>query len=469
MGEPISERLEWLEADGLGGFASGTASGIRTRRYHALLLSAATPPTGRHVLVAGMDVTFESDGKSVALSSQRYAPGVIYPDGASRLLSFTNDPWPTWRYHVSDSIVIEQSLFVSKGLPITVLRWRSPQAPPGSRLSVRLFLAGRDYHSMHHENAAFRFQADVDGTRVSWSPYDGVQSILAAANAVYSAEPDWYRRFLYSEEERRGLDATEDLATPGRFEWDASHGDAVLILAAKTAESTALLTAQDPLAVADSLEERERSRRRAFTSELDRAADAYIVRRGTGATIVAGYPWFTDWGRDTFIAIRGLCLATGRYREARQILLQWAAVVSEGMLPNRFPDGGDVPEFNAVDASLWYIVAAHEWLNRVGATDTAYAERSALWMSSIDGNWENPANSAKEIAWVRETFNQIAPYSTGTTYTNFTSQADETAAALASTAYGANMTRLRLIKAKYDPNNFFRLNANIAPASAASV
>jgi FAD binding domain/Berberine and berberine like len=108
-------------------------------------------------------------------------------------------------------------------------------------------------------------------------------------------------------------------------------------------------------------------------------------------------------------------------------------------------------------------------INRVDATETAYTERSALWMSSIDGNWENPANSAKEIAWVRETFNQIAPYSTGTTYTNFTSQADESATALASTAYGANMTRLRLIKATYDPDNFFRLNANIAPASAASV
>jgi hypothetical protein len=108
-------------------------------------------------------------------------------------------------------------------------------------------------------------------------------------------------------------------------------------------------------------------------------------------------------------------------------------------------------------------------INRVDATETAYAERSALWMSSIDGNWDNPADSAKEIGWVRETFNQIAPYSTGTTYTNFTSQADESAAALASTAYGANMTRLRLIKAKYDPDNFFRLNANITPVSTASV
>ena len=381
MSESVSERLEWLEADGLGGFASGTASGIRTRRYHALLLPAATPPTTRQVLVAGMDVTFESDGKSVALSSQRYAPGVVYPDGASRLLSFTNRPWPTWRYRVSDAVVVEQSLFVPKGLPMTVLRWRAEQAPPGSHLSVRLFLAGRDYHSMHHENAAFRFAAGVDGTCVSWSPYDGVQSILALANATYCAEPDWYRRFLYSEEERRGLDAIEDLAAPGRFEWSSLDGDAVLILAAKTPESTAAIAAQDPLGVVNLLEDTERGRRGRFTNELERAADAYIVRRGTGATIVAGYPWFTDWGRDTFIAIRGLCIATGRYAAARQILLQWAGAVSEGMLPNRFPDGGDVSEFNAVDASLWYIVAAHEWLNSDPSVSTS--DRARI-QSAID-------------------------------------------------------------------------------------
>jgi FAD/FMN-containing dehydrogenase len=106
-------------------------------------------------------------------------------------------------------------------------------------------------------------------------------------------------------------------------------------------------------------------------------------------------------------------------------------------------------------------------INRVGATETAYAERSAPWMSSIDGNWENPADTAQNIAWVRDSFSQIATYSTGTTYTNFTGQADESAGALASTAYGSNMDRLRLIKSKYDPDNFFRLNANIAPAAAA--
>ena len=103
--------------------------------------------------------------------------------------------------------------------------------------------------------------------------------------------------------------------------------------------------------------------RAAFPTGLDRAADAYLVQRGRGKTIVAGYPWFTDWGRDTFISLRGLCLATGRFGEARDILLEWSSVVAEGMLPNRFPDGGEQPEYNSVDASLWYVVAVHELLS----------------------------------------------------------------------------------------------------------
>ena len=180
MSVSVSDRLEWLEPDGLGGFASGTASGIRTRRYHALLLSAATPPTGRQVLVAGMDVAVERNGATVALSSQRYAPDVIHPDGMSRIESFTNDPWPTWRYRVDNSLVVEQSLVVPRGLPITVLRWRVLEGPANGYLNVRLFLAGRDYHSMHHHNEAFRFDAAVDGASVSWHPYDGIQPILAA-------------------------------------------------------------------------------------------------------------------------------------------------------------------------------------------------------------------------------------------------------------------------------------------------
>ena len=362
MPELVSERHEWLEADGLGGFASGTAAGIRTRRYHALLLSASTPPTGRQVLVAGLDAEVGVGERTFALSSQRYAPGVIHPDGASRIERFEADPWPRWTYRLQDGLVVEHSLFVPKGLPVTVLRWRASRADGRLRLFVRPFLAGRDYHSMQHENGAFRFDASVDGPIIRWQPYDGVQGVLAASNGAYKPRPDWYRNFEYSEERVRGLDAVEDLACPGAFEWDLSRGEAVLVLSAHTPETEVLLSSLSPERLGDTLSQTERDRRRGFQGRLERSADAYLVRRGGGSTIVAGYPWFTDWGRDTFIALRGLCLATGRYGDALQILLAWAETVSQGMLPNRFTDGGESAEFNAVDSSLWFVVAVHELL-----------------------------------------------------------------------------------------------------------
>src|SRR5437867_3678971 len=173
-------------------------------------------------------------------------------------------------------------------------------------------------------------------------------AIVARANGAYAHQPDWYRSFLYTEERDRGLDHVEDLASPGIFRWNLARGEAVLVLAAEGHEHG------EDIAALRAAEER---RRRRFPSRLHRAADAYLVRRGSGKTIVAGYPWFTDWGRDTFIAMRGLCLATGRLDDARAILLEWAGAVSEGMLPNRFPDRGEAPEFNAVDAALWYVVA----------------------------------------------------------------------------------------------------------------
>jgi predicted glycogen debranching enzyme len=370
----IDEQHEWLEADGLGGYASGTATGVRTRRYHALLLTALTPPTGRQVLVAGANAELEIDGAIFALSSQRYAPDIVHPDGASRITSFTTNPWPSWTYQAGP-VVIEHSLFVPKGLPLTVLRWRMAGTPRPARLRVRPLLACRDYHSMQHENGAFRFEPARDGSLLRWSGYDGVQPFITAANGVFHSQPDWYRNFFYAQEAARGLDATEDLACPGSFERDLGSGDAVLILAADVNSTRELLAAGGVVDVANRLASSERERRAGFPTPLEGAADAYIVRRGSGSTICAGYPWFTDWGRDTFIAMRGLCLATGRLADARQILLEWSGAVSDGMLPNRFPDAGESPEFNSVDASLWFIIAAHEWLKADPSITTADRDR----------------------------------------------------------------------------------------------
>ncbi len=368
----IDPNAEWLEADGLGGFASGTVSGIRTRRYHALLLTATTPPAGRMVLANGFDAWVETPRGTFAISSQRYGPDITHPDGASRVTSFEHEPWPRWRYRIADKIIVEQELCVPKGESAVFISWRviagiDDAGQPGSatpatgdlKLRVRPFLSGRDFHSTHHENSAFKFDAEHNGERVTFRSYEGVPAVIAFSNGKYTHEPTWYRNFLYAEEQARGLGAAEDLASPGVFEFSLSEKPAVLMLAAEGRALTDIESIEARHARVRTIEE---ARRNYFSSSLERAADAYLVNRGKGKTLIAGYPWFGDWGRDTFIALRGLYIASGHLEEARDILLRWAETVSQGMLPNRFPDHGGQPDFNSVDASLWYIIAVNDYV-----------------------------------------------------------------------------------------------------------
>jgi predicted glycogen debranching enzyme len=361
MSTPLPPReAEWLEADGLGGFASGTVSGVRTRRYHGLLVPATIPPAGRTILVNGFEAWVELPGATLAISSQRYNPDILYPDGASRLSSFRLEPWPIWTFELSEGLAIEQEFFAVHGTKTVALSWRIlGDCSVPAKLRVRPLLSGRDFHSTHHENNSFQFTAIEKPEQVIWHPYQDLSSIAARSNGSYRHDPCWYRNFLYVEEQRRGLDCIEDLASPGVFEWEISTDPAVLLLAAQQTNSN---QSEAALHFYDSLRYKERSRRYQFSTPQRLAADTYIVKRGEGRTIIAGYPWFGDWGRDAFIAMRGLCLATGRPDDARDILVQWSTAVSEGMLPNRFPDHGETPEFNSVDASLWYIIAVQDYL-----------------------------------------------------------------------------------------------------------
>ncbi|MEP6770124.1 MAG: amylo-alpha-1,6-glucosidase [Acidobacteriota bacterium] len=375
--EEASER-EWLETDGAGGFASGTARLPRTRRYHALLLAATHPPAGRFVLVNGFDAVVETPSGRFPISEQTYRGDVSSPGGSRRVESFRRDPWPRWTFALEDGTRIEQEVFVSRQTRATVLRWRVASGTGPVSLEVRPLLSGRDYHSLHHENAAFRFEPETLGEVRRFHPYDGVPELSIESNGEYTHEPLWYRDFLYTEERSRGLDCEEDLASPGVFRFALSQSDAAMILEANAGDEAP--SASGALQNAASLATAEDHRRRGFSSPLERAADDYIVRRGEGKTVVAGYPWFLDWGRDTFISLRGLCLSTGRLADARAILIEWAAAVSEGMLPNRFPDRGEEPEYNAVDASLWYVVAVYEYLAAAKrfARRVSAADRSAL-------------------------------------------------------------------------------------------
>ena len=182
---PTGEHDEWLEPDGLGGFASGTASGIRTRRYHALLLTATTPPTGRVVLVNGFDAWVETDAGTFALSSQRYDPGVLHPNGANRITAFTIDPWPQWTYTLDDGTTIEQSIVAQHGAPLVSVSWRVTTLTGRAILTLRPFFSGRDYHSMHHENNAFGFEPERRSDRLVWHPYAGIPAVHVLSNADY--------------------------------------------------------------------------------------------------------------------------------------------------------------------------------------------------------------------------------------------------------------------------------------------
>jgi predicted glycogen debranching enzyme len=356
-----AESSEWLEADGLGGFASGTVCGVRTRRYHGLLLCALKPPQDRRLLVQGFVAWIETAGGRAELWPQAYA-GDYLRKADAELVGFTHEPWPSWRLCTQLGPVIEVELFVPQGRPAVALRFRLAEPFDGAvKLSVRPLMSGRDFHALHHENPAFFFDAKCEGELVRFTPYPGAPAVQSLSNAHFTPAPDWYRHFYYSAEAARGLDATEDLAAPGVLSLGLEHERRDLWWLLQGEVTGALAVPIEGAATFVQLLRRGELERREASTPLERAAQAYVVRRGEGKSIIAGYPWFGDWGRDTFIALRGLCLARGDLETARSILCEWAGAVSGGMLPNRFSDSAnDPPEYNSVDAALWFVVACQE-------------------------------------------------------------------------------------------------------------
>ncbi len=354
----IASRREWLETNGIGGFASSTLPGMNTRRYHGLLIAATKPPVGRMVLLSKLEETLVIDGRRFDLSTNRY-PGTIHPQGYLYLKQFRRDPFPVFVYEVA-GMELEKSVFMIHGENTTVIQFELRGARQGAcMLELRPLLAFRDYHATTHENRAIDGSLAIAPGRVTCPPYPGCPDLhLAHTPGEVRQSGDWYRNFEYTIEQERGLDFQEDLFNP-----------LVMVLDLTAEPHAAVVASTEPRTVedVDRLRTSEIERRRdiavtapgtdSFVQLLVQAADQFIVRRGQGSTIIAGYPWFSDWGRDTMISLPGLALCTGRYDDARGILLAFAAAVNRGMLPNRFPDAGESPEYNTVDATLWYFEA----------------------------------------------------------------------------------------------------------------
>lgn len=344
--------LEWLETNARGGFSSGTVAGANIRRYHALLLTARKPPSERLVLVNHLDEWVDVEGRSIPLSTNLY-PGAVHPDGYKACAGFTADPWPTWTYDCAGA-VIQREILCVQGRDLVIVRWRLlTNTTAVVTLRVRPMLSGRDYHSTHHENLGLDGACLESTQLVSWQPYHDLPAVRAFHSGGYRHEPQWFRQVQFPVERQRGLDHAEDWWSPGEFTYVLRAEEQATL--AFTNESVAQL---DIGAFIDKEEQRRAKLAGAaptsdpLTHQLWLAAERYLSERGPRQTVIAGYPWFTDWGRDTFISLPGLCLATGRHEVAWQVIESFAAHVSEGMVPNRFPDGGEQPEYNTIDASL---------------------------------------------------------------------------------------------------------------------
>jgi predicted glycogen debranching enzyme len=364
-------RREWLETNGLGGFASSTITGLNTRRYHGLLVAATKPPVGREVLLSKLEETLLIDGQAFDLSSNRY-PGVVHPQGFRYLTNFRLDPFPIFTYEV-EGIVIEKTVFMVYGESTTVVQYElkgtnRSQPPKSLRLEIRPLIAFRDYHSTTHKNSGLNAAVEQGPELAAVAPYPGLPTLYFAHNAMELQKTcDWYRNFEYDVERERGLDFAEDLFNHFILRFDLlSNGQASIV---------ASIEHRDVARVSQYRQAEIKRRRTAaqtsplkdeFAQALSAASDQYIVARGDKKTIIAGYHWFSDWGRDTMISLPGLTLPTGKHDLARSILSTFARHVDQGMLPNRFPDAGETPEYNTVDATLWFFEAARAYLAYTG-------------------------------------------------------------------------------------------------------
>jgi predicted glycogen debranching enzyme len=355
---------EWLHTDGLGGYASSTVVGLNTRRYHGLLVAATRSPVGRMVLLSKLEDTLSVGGRRYELGTNAY-PGAVHPRGFEHAVSFELDPLPTLVWEVEGG-TLSRTVCRIHDEPITAVAYRY-DGPGKPVLEVRPLLAYRDYHGLQRENARVRRGAEREGGDLVLRPYDDCPPLrLRMPGATFAPDGLWYRAFEYERERERGLDFREDLFSPGVLRLELLPGRAIHLIAS----AGGLLAGVDP----ERLMAAERRRLRiaggggeGALPELRRAADAFVVRRGpAGRTIVAGYHWFAHWGRDSMIALPGICLATGRPDDARAILSEYARHVDRGMIPNRFPDGGGEPEYNSVDAALWLVVAVGRYLEATG-------------------------------------------------------------------------------------------------------
>lgn len=371
-----AETREWLVTNGLGGFASGTIAGQPTRRYHGLLVAALKPPLGRTLLVSHLEETVERDGRKFELATSRWQGGTVSPDGYRNIETFSLEgTTPVWRFACGDAL-IEKRIWMEQGANTTYVTYRVARGCRPVQMEIKALVNYRDYHASTQAGGwVMRVEPAENGVRIV--AFDGatpfyVLSSVARAELAH----EWYRDFDLAAERYRGLDDHEDHLHAATFRATLAAGGTLTIAASTDAEAKLDGTAAYRLQKEheESLIERFEGRNQLeadgapiWIRQLALAADQFVAKRplsddADGKTIIAGYHWFGDWGRDTMISLPGITLTTGRHEIAARILRTFARFVDGGMLPNVFPDAGQAPEYNTVDAALWYFEAVRQYV-----------------------------------------------------------------------------------------------------------
>ncbi|MDE2929735.1 MAG: glycogen debranching enzyme N-terminal domain-containing protein [Chloroflexota bacterium] len=367
---------EWLITNGIGGYASGTVTGINTRRYHGLLVAALDPPLGRTVMLAKVDEVVSVAGQDFAIGANEFRPDVIHPQGYALLNSFhLEGQVPVFGYNVGPS-VLEKRIWMAHGRNTTYVAYTHRSGSEPLALTVRLFTALRDFHGLMRGSDHARPAVTIHDTTYATVTAHEIESplhLILAEGGRFEAREEWYWNYVYRVERERALDFMEDLYHPVDFTVELAPGESAYLIA--SGEPLENIEHDAPRALRTEQERIGALLRQAAIDPLDDpmgaqlvvAADQFLVQRTLAEgerslTVIAGYPWFGDWGRDAMISLPGLTLATNRSDAAKGLLRTFAAYVSEGMIPNRFPDVGEVPEYNTVDATLWYFQALHVYL-----------------------------------------------------------------------------------------------------------
>ncbi len=372
---------EWLVTDGRGGYASGTVAGPHTRRYHGLLVAPLRPPLGRTVLLARLEEALTVDGESFGLSANEFQDGTVHPQGYRYLTGFSlQGGVPTWRY-TAGGVQLEKRVWMGYGHSTTYIRY-TLSGGASAHLTLIPLCTYRDFHQETAGSEDWRFDVERRDSGLTVRAYAGATPYHlliyppAGRAWAYGGAAGWWWHFLHRVERARGLECLEDLYAPGAVECDLAPGQSLLFVATIDPAAAVDLPSQAegrPPA-GGSASPPPAGEEDPFATQLRRAAGQFLVSRAMprepaelgadglppGRTILAGYHWFGDWGRDTLIALPGLAQATGRYAEAEAILYGLARFVDKGMLPNRFPDSDAMPsegDYNTVDATLWYFYA----------------------------------------------------------------------------------------------------------------